>query len=51
MAKLGMVCCTASPHAATFYTLDKTCPKFAPADPATATARMAWAQKHHGQKD
>ena len=49
MARQGMVCCTLSPHAASFYALTATCDRFAPADPATATARMAWADKHHGQ--
>ena len=49
MARQGMVCCTLSPHSASFYALTATCDRFAPADPATATARMAWADKHHGQ--
>ncbi len=50
MARQGMVCCTLSPYSASFYALTATCDRFKPADPATATARMAWADKHHGSE-
>lgn len=49
MAKLGLVCCTASPHAATFRPMGSTCTKFVHTDAETATARRAWEEKNHGQ--
>lgn len=43
MAAQRFINCTLSPLKATFRSFSSTCKKFAPADEATAVARVSWA--------